>query len=283
MGVHGDDATPTAERWIDNHCHLDGEADPGSLVEEAKANGVVGMVCVGVDVARSAACLEIAAGHDGVWATAGVHPHEASGGTEGLEDLVARGRRQGLLVAIGECGLDHHYDHSPRPVQRDVFARQVSMAHRLDMPLVIHTREAWEETFEVLDSEGVPRRTVFHCFTGGPDEAEAALRRGAHLSVSGIVTFPSATDLRAAVAAAPLGRLMVETDSPYLTPVPHRGTRNRPVHVALVGREVASLQGAPVPEVSAATVATTAAFYGLEAAAVPGPDAAALPGPDGTG
>jgi TatD DNase family protein len=249
--------------WFDNHCHLDGEDDVEAVIEDARAAGVEGMVTVGTDEASSARCLALAADHDGVWATAGVHPHDAVDGTEGLRRLVDEAEPGTGPVAIGECGLDYHYDHSPRPVQRTVFAAQVGLAHEVGLPLVIHTREAWDDTFDVLASEGVPERTVFHCFTGGPAEAERALAVGALVSVSGIVTFPSAGDLRDAVSRTPLDRLMVETDSPYLAPVPHRGRRNRPALVARVGEEVASLLGRPVDEVAAATTGTARAFYGL--------------------
>ncbi len=250
--------------WIDNHCHLDGEDDAAGLVAEARAGGVVGLITVGTDLERSRAAVAVARRHPAVWATAGIHPHDASGGCGGLRELLADGVADGTVVAVGECGFDFHYDHSPRQRQADVFAEQVGLAHATGLPLVIHTREAWEETFELLDREGVPPRTVFHCFTGGPEEADECLARGALLSLSGIVTFPSAAELRAAAAAAPLDRVMVETDSPYLAPVPHRGRRNRPVHVARVGEEVASLMGRPVEEVAAATTATARVVYGLD-------------------
>lgn len=268
--------------WIDNHCHLELEhrsegaveamARGGSTdadhttvqVESARAAGVVAMVTVGTDAASSRRCLEVAARHPEVWATAGVHPHTATEGTAALGDVLDAADAD-VLVAIGECGLDYHYDHSPRPDQRRVFAEQVRMAHERGLPLVIHTRSAWDDTFAVLDSEGVPERTVFHCFTGGPSEAEGCLERGAHLSISGIVTFPSAQDVRDAVRATPLSRLMVETDSPYLAPVPHRGRPNTPALVGLVGAKVAELHDVPVHEVARVTTATAAGFYGLAA------------------
>jgi TatD DNase family protein len=251
--------------WIDNHCHLDGEDDPAAVVADARGAGVDELVTVGTDAARSASCLELATRFDHVWATAGVHPHDATEGVGALTDLVDEALERGdrRLVAIGECGLDHHYDHSPRAAQRRAFGEQIDLAHRTGLPLVIHTREAWDETFEVLDEHGVPERTVFHCFTGGPVEAERCLAVGALLSISGIVTFKSAQDLRDAVAATPLDRLMVETDAPYLAPVPHRGSRNRPALVARVGEEVAALLDRPVDEVAAATSATARSFYGL--------------------
>jgi TatD DNase family protein len=138
------------------------------------------------------------------------------------------------------------------------------MAHEHDLPLVIHTREAWEDTFAVLDTEGIPARTVFHCFTGGPGEAERCVERGALLSISGIVTFPSARELREAVQRTPLDRLMVETDSPYLAPVPHRGRPNVPAFVGLVGAAVAELHGQQVAEVARSTTSNAESFYGLD-------------------
>jgi len=132
------------------------------------------------------------------------------------------------VVGIGECGLDYHYDFSPRPAQREAFAAQVALANSSGLALVVHTRAAWDDTFDILQAQGVPERTVFHCFTGGAHEARRALDLGAWLSFSGIVTFKNATDIREAAALCPLDRLLVETDSPYLAPVPYRGQPNRP-------------------------------------------------------
>jgi TatD DNase family protein len=244
--------------WIDNHCHL--SADDPQVVAEARAAGVTRLITVGTDREQSSLAVALASAHEGVWATAGVHPHDASQGIEGIAALLDRPE----VVAVGETGLDYHYDHSPREIQRSVFAAQIQLAHERDLPLVIHTREAWDDTFTILDREGVPRRTVFHCFTGGRDEAVAALHRGALLSISGIVTFKSAHDVREAVVAAPLDRLLVETDSPYLAPVPHRGRPNRPAWLPLVGAAIAALKACPVGEVEAVTWTNAAAFYGLE-------------------
>ena len=211
----------------------------GAALAAAAEPGVTRVVDVGTDVADSTAAADRAAAHPAVWATAGVHPHEARHGLDGLEALLARPE----VRAVGECGLDYHYDHSPREVQREVFAAQVALAHAYDLALVIHTREAWDDTFDVLDEVGVPERTVFHCFTGGPAEAERALALGAHLSFSGIVTFPSADDVRDAARLCPDDRLLVETDAPFLTPVPHRGRPNHPGLVTLVGARVAEVRG----------------------------------------
>lgn len=262
-------------RWTDDHCHLHhggpshvghGGAPAGdvaAVVDDAASIGVQRMITVGCDVADSLAAIAVAAAHPGrVWATAGVHPHEAQHGIDGLEPLLARPE----VVAVGECGLDFHYDHSPRRQQREVFAAQVALAHAHDLPLVIHTREAWDETFDLLAAEGVPRRTVFHCFTGDATDARHCLDVGGVLSISGIVTFKSADDVRAAVALAPLDRLMVETDSPFLTPAPHRGRPNLPGYLPLVGAGIAAVKGLGLDEVAAATWETAASFYALDAA-----------------
>ena len=149
-------------------------------------------------------------------------------------------------------------------MQQSVFAAQIALAHARDLPLVIHTRDAWEDTFRILDREGTPRRTVFHCFTGGPHEAAEAIARGALLSISGIVTFKTADDVRAAVAQTPIERLLVETDSPYLAPVPHRGQPNRPAWVPLVGAALAPLKACSVADIEAVTWANACSFYGLD-------------------
>jgi TatD DNase family protein len=248
-----------ALQWIDDHCHLD--LDPVKAAEQvaaAAAAGVARLITVGCDVAQSAAYVEAARRHPGVvFATAGVHPHDASGGIEGLEALLAHPEE----VGVGECGLDYHYERSPRDAQREVFAAQIDLALRYDRALVIHTREAWDDTFDVLAAQGVPERTVFHCFTGGPDEARRCLDLGAVLSFSGIVTFPSAPELREAAQLCPLDRLLVETDAPYLAPVPHRGQRNQPAWVTVVGAAIAAVKDVTEDAVATATWATAQRVY----------------------
>jgi TatD DNase family protein len=248
-----------AVRWTDNHCHLTPGPAAADAVADAVAAGVERMIVVGTDAATTRDATQVARAHDGVWATAGVHPHDATEGVDGIVELLSAPE----VVAVGECGLDYHYDHSPRPVQRRVFAEQIALAHARELPLVIHTREAWDDTFAILEAEGVPPRTVFHCFTGGVAEAERALATGASLPFSGIVTFPNADDVRSAAVRCPLDRLLVETDSPYLTPVPHRGEPNRPAFVTLVGEAVAGARGVAVEEIAAATWQNAARFYGL--------------------
>ena len=249
--------------WLDSHCHIRAETADDVVVEAAAAD-VTTMITVGCDRASSLEGLAIATRHATVHATVGLHPHDASAGIDSIVDLFDGAQR---AVAVGECGLDYHYDHSPRDVQREAFAAQIALANRLGLPLVIHTREAWDDTFDILDAEGVPARTIFHCFTGGPDEARRGLDRGASVSFSGIVTFKGAPEVRAAAAIVPLSRTLVETDSPYLAPVPHRGRPNRPAWVPFVGACLAEVHGVPVETVRDATRAAAEAAFGLGAEA----------------
>tara|TARA_B100000686_G_C16412150_1_gene772784 strand:- start:40 stop:789 length:750 start_codon:yes stop_codon:yes gene_type:complete len=243
--------------WFDNHCHLSENTEEEIL--RAREASVVGFVNVGTDFETSYAAIEMAKMFTDVWATAGVHPHEARKGIEGIEDLL----EDSNVVAVGEAGLDFHYDYSPREDQNRVFVEQIEIANRSSLPLVIHTREAWEETFNILDSEGVPKSTVFHCFTGGKVEAKECLDRGAYLSFSGIITFKNSELLREAASECPLDRVMIETDSPYLAPVPFRGKKNEPANVVFVGKELADLQNRPFEEIALASTQNALDFYGL--------------------
>ena len=247
------------------------------MVWRASEAGVTRMVCVGTDAVTSAEAVALAramglpgspatAEGIGVWATVGLHPHDAVEGVDSLDALLTAELAPGAaspVVGIGECGLDYHYDHSPRPVQREAFAAQVELARRHGLALVIHTREAWDDTFELLEAHGVPERTIVHCFTGGPDEARRCLGLGASLSFSGVVTFKNAAEVREAVALCPLDRLLVETDSPFLTPVPHRGTPNEPARVPLVGAAVAHVKGVTRSEVAEVTTANARRAFGI--------------------
>jgi TatD DNase family protein len=248
--------------WVDAHCHVHDARIPDGTdgaVASAHAAGVTTLVSVGCDRPTSEAAIAAAAAHPRVFATVGLHPHDAAQGVDSIVDLLDTPG----IVAVGEAGLDFYYDHAPRETQRLVFEEQVALANDRQLPLVIHSRDAWEDTFAVLERVGVPERTVFHCFTGGPDEARRALDLGAVLSFSGIVTFAGAPEVQAAAVLCPLDRMMVETDSPYLAPTPHRGKPNRPAWVPHVGQFVADLRGEPVATVAAATTATALAFFGL--------------------
>ncbi len=288
-GKRGSDRPPAGLTWVDAHCHLQGDylKDAGDaatldgLLARAAGEGVTRMVCVGTSAETSSQAIDLARCYDGIVlgqpgaevpvglrATAGVHPHEAGDGFGALASMVAAQRDGGVrplpaVAGIGECGLDYHYDHAPRRQQQEVFAAQVGLALEASLPLVIHTRDAWDDTFAVLAGVGTPRWTVFHCFTGGPREAERCLGIGAVLSFSGIVTFKNADDVRAAAALCPLDSLLVETDSPYLAPVPVRGTTNEPSRIPLIGAAVAATKGIAVEDVASATTRNACAIFGF--------------------
>jgi TatD DNase family protein len=257
--------------WVDSHCHLQleiGEArfspdDADGQVRRARDAGIEWMVCVGTGFETSRQAVDLAAQYDDVYATVGLHPHDATN-LDAEWDGIAALAGSDRVVAIGEAGFDLHYTHSPRAEQDEAFRRHIRLAHEVDRPLMIHSREAWDETFAALDAEGVPARTIFHCFTGGPDEARAALDRGCYLSFSGIVSFKSADDVRAAAALAPADRVLVETDSPYLAPAPHRGKPNEPAYLPLVGAALADARGAGVGEIAELTRANAARVFGVE-------------------
>lgn len=244
--------------WIDSHCHTE---DPDAL-DRARAAGVTKFVIVGCDLASSQRAVALAARHHDVYATVGLHPHEArhlDAQWHDLAALVAEPR----VVAVGEAGLDFYYEHSPKPDQDEAFRRQIKFANARDLPLVVHTREAWDDTFASLDEVGIPRRTVFHCFTGGPAEARQALDRGCSLSFSGIVSFKAADDVRAAAALVPTDRLLCETDAPYLAPVPVRGKRNEPAYLPHVGAALAAARAESIDQIAATTSANATALFGL--------------------
>ena len=249
--------------WIDAHCHLqleDRGPAPEEAVSRAVAAGVDRMVCIGTDLATSAEAVRLAGLFPEVWATVGLHPHDAKKLPQEWDDLVALAGAD-RVVGIGEAGFDLYYRHSEPDVQEKAFRAQVRLARDRGLPLVIHSRDAWPETFGVLESEGVPERTVFHCFTGGPAEAERALALGCWLSYSGIVSFKTADDLRAAAVITPADRLLVETDSPFLAPVPHRGRTNEPAYLPAVGAALAAARNEPVEVVAATTRKNALAFF----------------------
>ncbi len=255
--------------WTDAHCHLqDTFLDEGAdgldaVIARAVAAGVDRVVVIGTDAATSAAALEVAARVTALeaYATVGLHPHQATEDLAPVAELARSGPSR--LVGIGECGLDYYYEHSPRSEQRRAFAAQVRLAHELDLALVVHARDAFDDLFAIFASEGVPSRTVIHCFTGTPEDAEGCLERGCDVSISGIVTFKNADALRVAARLVPLERLHVETDSPFLAPVPHRGRPNEPASVALVGEFLAGLRDEDVATLRAATAANSARLFGL--------------------
>ncbi|MCL4848589.1 MAG: TatD family hydrolase [Acidobacteria bacterium] len=257
---------------IDSHCHLADEAfaaDADAVVARAIDAGLAGALCI-VDVgdpgeARRATAL--GARWSGLRLAAGVHPHRAGDWT-GRVDAVAPAVETAIAswpgaVAVGEIGLDFHYDFSPHDVQREVFVAQVALARRLGRPVVLHAREADEEVLDLLETVGGGEvRGVFHCYTGTTRTAERLVAAGFHLGIGGIVTFPKGGNVREVVRAAPLERLLIETDSPYLAPVPYRGRRNEPAFVSRVADVVAEVRGVTRDEVIRVTTASFGALFG---------------------
>jgi TatD DNase family protein len=257
-------------RLVDSHAHLDRaeyDGDLDAVIERARAAGVARVVCVGLWRAPGDFGDALAlADRDPAWfaATVGVHPHESVDVPEEDWARLERLARDPRVVAIGETGLDFHYDHSPRDVQEAAFRRSIRLARAVEKPLVVHLREADEVCARVLEEEGLPAAGgVMHCFTGDAARAERWLAMGFHLSVAGVVTFKAAEDLREAVRRVPRDRLLVETDCPFLAPIPFRGKRNEPAYVAQVAARVAELWGVPADEVGEVTTANALRLFRL--------------------
>jgi TatD DNase family protein len=260
-----------ADHFVDSHAHLADEAfrgDRDEVIARARAAGAVGIVCIGESIPAAREARAIAAAYPGFIAfTAGVHPHDAStfDRTESLaaiRELVEHG-----ASAIGECGLDYHYDNSPPEVQRTAFAAQLELSTELGRPVVVHTRDAEEDTIAMISEyASTGARGVLHCFTGTPVLAEAALSCGWFISFSGIVTFKK-WDRDDVVRAVPSDRLLVESDSPYLAPIPNRGKRNEPAWVAHTLAHIARVRDEPVEQVARQTSANARTLFGLAAVA----------------
>jgi TatD DNase family protein len=247
----------------DSHCHIAGKefvADLDAVVARARAAGVrrALVILAAEDAAECARAATVSAAWPECRFAVGVHPHHAhlyaANPAEAAATVAARLDALPLARAIGEIGLDYHYDFSPRDVQDAVFRAQLQLARSRDLPIVIHTREAEDDTLRILAEEGgAGLRGVFHCFTGDGAAAARALATGFYLSIPGVVSFPKAESLRVALPQVPADRLLVETDSPYLAPVPHRGKRNEPAYVAKVVDHVAAARGVPPESVAAET------------------------------
>ena len=250
--------TDTALRVADSHCHIDMPAfddDRAAVMARARAAGVEEMLLIGgIDEEQGHRRAFRVAGELGLPVSAGLHPHEARLATPAVYDELRALAGEKRIVAIGEIGLDFHYDHSPRDVQREAFRAQVRLAREAGLPVIIHTREADDETAALLEEEGT-RQGVIHCFTGGHDLARRALALGFYVSFSGIIAFPRSQVIQEVARAMPLDRLLVETDSPFLSPPPHRGKRNEPAFVVEVVRVIARLRGESTETVGAAALA----------------------------
>lgn len=247
--------------FTDSHAHIDGpefDADRVEVIERAHAAGVKTILNVGTGDPHSGVferAIELGRNNASIFSAIGVHPHDARFYDDQAESLIKELLARERVVAWGEIGLDFHYDNSPRDVQMDAFKRQLRAARECDVPVIIHTREAEAETVEILRSEyaGAERRGVFHCFTGSKELAQHALELDFFISFSGIVTFRKAEDLREIAKQVPLENLLIETDCPFLAPVPHRGNRNEPAYVVEVARCIAELRGLQIDEVAHVT------------------------------
>lgn len=255
---------------FDSHCHLAGDefaADLPEVVERARSAGVVAALVIlsAGDRAEAERAGRVRALWPEVRFSVGIHPHQAGPGIEDLDARVAALGRELTAhgaVALGEVGLDYHYDFAPREVQQEVFRRQLHLARERRLPVVVHTREATDDTFAILAETGEDLPVVFHCFTGTMAMARRALEAGGWLSFSGIVTFPRASELREVAAFVPADRLLAETDAPYLAPVPHRGKRNEPALVTHVVSALAGLRGISAAELSARMAANYHRLFG---------------------
>jgi TatD DNase family protein len=258
---------------IDSHCHLAGRefaADLPEIVGRAMSASVTGALCIlsEGDADEEAAAVRLRSLWPAAHFATGIHPHSAAAAAGRVEEAVAavEGRiRERQAVAVGEIGLDYHYDLSPRAVQQEVFRAQIGLARRLSLPVIIHTREATEDTIDILKEEGRGElRGVFHCFTGDERTARTLLDLGFYLSFAGIVTFPRADSVRDAARITPADRLLVETDAPYLAPVPHRGKRNEPAFVAHVVDRLAQVRAAPAADLAVETTRNFSTLFGVQ-------------------
>ncbi|HVZ72211.1 MAG TPA: TatD family hydrolase [Polyangia bacterium] len=254
---------------IDSHCHLDfaeSEVERAAILTRARAAGVSTFVCIGSgeDTSSARRAVAIAAAEPDVYAAVGVHPHDVARMTEADWTELDRLARAPRVVGVGETGLDYHYDRSPRDAQREAYARFVALARAVKRPVISHVRDAHDDALDVLAASGAAEvGGVIHCFTGGVAEARRYVDLGHHLSFSGILTFKNAQPIREAAAFAPLDRILIETDAPFLAPIPHRGKKNEPAFMAETLRVLAELRGADVAAIEAATAENTRRLFGL--------------------
>lgn len=243
---------------FDSHAHIDDEKfdiDREQVIQRARENGVTGIINVGACMASSARSIALAEKYESIYAAVGIHPHDAQNALDVDYDQLTQWATLDKVVAIGEIGLDYYYDFSPRDVQRSVFIRQLDVARQTDKPFIIHDRDAHGDVLDILKKEAKGLNGVLHCFSGSLEMAHDVIKMGYYISIAGPVTFKNAAKLPEIVAKIPLERLLVETDSPYLTPQPYRGKRNEPAYVKLVAQQVASLRGMELDDLAKATSA----------------------------
>jgi len=252
--------------WFDSHCHLhlcEEREDASKLVAEARAAGVKSLLTVGIDVESSRRAAELAE-NDGVWAAVGVHPNSAGDFDDVAAGAVAELLAFDRVVAVGETGLDFYRNACPEVLQLEAFTAHIRLANAHDLALVIHTRASAGRALDLLEDLGAPERLVFHCWSGDSEELKRALSLGAYISFAGNISFPSAEPLKEAAASVPEERILVETDSPFLTAVPHRGKPNRPALLPHVGAALAHARNTEAEHLAALTTANARRLFGLE-------------------
>jgi len=253
--------------WFDSHAHVcnhEFDQDRVEVIERARAAGVTRFINVGYNRKSALHTLRLVEEYDQIYGTVGLHPHDAKDMSDELMDELKQWAAHPKIMAIGETGLDFHYDHSPRDVQRLSYRRQIHLAKELGMPLTIHDREAHRECLDILSDEGGwENGGIFHCYSGSAEMADEIVQKGFHISFSGVLTYKNAEKVRKAAAAVPLERLLIETDCPYLTPQSHRGKRNEPAYVAETGETLAKLHGISPEEMARIIWENTCRVYRL--------------------
>ena len=249
---------------METHTHLDLiKRNAGKVVEEAGDKGVTKMVTVGIDLESSKIALEFASRFEGVYAAIGFHPHESKFlDEENLKELEKLAKKD-KVVAIGETGLDYYWEHSNLACQMEAFKKQINIAQKLNLPLIIHDREAHRDTLKILAEEAKGLKIILHCFSGDLDMAKVCIGRGYYLGIGGVVTFNNAKKLRAIVEEIPLESLVLETDSPYLAPHPFRGKPNEPKYIPLIAEKIAEIKGINLKEVAERTSANSKEIFGI--------------------
>lgn len=262
--------------YVDSHAHLEMEqfdADRDAMLQRAKDAGVESILAIGSGTGPGSldCAIRLAAQHHGIYASIGIHPHEAKLATDAdFAELDGLAKSE-HVIAWGEIGLDYYYDHSPRDVQKDVFVRQMKLAAQNSLPIIIHCRpsggneDAWDDTLDMLREHWAPTKLggILHCFTGTLAHMRAAVEIGFMISFSGNVTFPKAQNIRDAAKEVPLDRIFIETDSPFLAPVPNRGKRNEPAFVVNVAEKIAEVRGVPPVEIAKTSTSNFYSFFGL--------------------
>ena len=270
--------------FIDSHAHLEGkryDVDRDEVLARAKQNGIEAYLAIGNgDGPETADCgIQLAEKYDGkegypsVWVSVGIHPHEASLASDAADSRLLQWAQHPKVIAWGEIGLDYFYDHSPRDIQKTVFIKQMELARKSNLPIIIHCRpsdnsnseDAWDDCLGLIDEHWRPSGLggILHCFTGSVAHAQRALDMGFMISFAGNITFPKAQPIRDAAKMVPLDRMLIETDSPYLAPIPHRGQRNEPMFVKEVARQIGELRGASAEDIGAQTTKNFYKFFGL--------------------